>query len=972
MYKKIFFIFLLSIILIFLGSNRNLLHADEASPTPSLLVTSGTGYPNDTVHIVVEISAITDLSALSFEIYYDATYLDLYASSTSEWLSNASTSLNHTVAGVFLFSFASNTPLTGSGTLVNLWFNIDAFSPLGDHNLTLVIGEAYDVSLLPITITGTHGTIHVIERTIAFESIYIHTGYDTREQSYGDIIQIDYSASQLKYLSAGDFTLYYDATKLEYIGYEMGGNFDLPYVLHSMNDTIPGYLKLSFAASQGIQYSYPIMKIRFKVIVDEDISTQVIMKGSNLYNHNLIPLVCSDIVSPISLKRIPPSTNFPNMTLSSYEGSNQDSFEIDVSLEGHSGLAAGDFMITYDVTKVRATSVQIHDDLTSIGGYLMYHETFSQGLIRFSYVNENGATLPGVLMTITFEPVQTTSTLTGSLTLTGSGVVDANLNPLSLDYLSSTYKLGMMYTITFKDTDDEIINTQTLFEGETILAPEPPLKVGYRFIGWDNDFSTATQNLIIKAIYEVDHSMQFNSQTVVYNGQPHTLSLTNLIDGASVVYSGDLSYTCPGEYTVIATIQKEGYEDLDLSATMLIQKATLTITAEDKVSPYGSSLEMLTYHITGSLYDTLEVTLMKEEGLDAGQYPITIHVVHPYYEFTLIAGIYTIVGRTIDISGVTFTSKTVVYDGLMHEILISGDLPYGVTSVEYSNHQATHVGTYYAVAHFNVLQGFDPIENKLAELVITPAMIEGITFGDIQLTYDGNPHSIEVSHLVTSYGDTLQVMYTPTHTFTDAGDHVVTATLSHPNYETCELTAHMIILKAELIITETMVEVFAGDTTITIDYDDETAPIYVSSDGIEYMLGRTLTGLDDYTSYTISIYIGESTNYLTSNILTFTCSTYRAYDDLIVLFELHEGNIRLSTYTTLVYLIGEIPHANPTHQETLTMRLNALIDAYDTYIGTINSEYQEVHDYLLIVLPLISLSSLGWIALLVFRKGRKF
>lgn len=952
------------------GSYLNRVHAEEVPNTPLLTVSTNTGYQNDAVYITVDIQGIIDLSALSFEIYYDHTNLHLYSSSPSDWLNDATTSLNDDEPGVFLFSLASSTPLTGSGLLVNLWFNIDSLAPLGDQTLTLIVGEAYDVTLTPLSIQGNHGTIHVIERSTSYESIYIYEAYDTREQSFGDIVQIDYSSSQLKNLSSGSFTFYYDAQKLEYMSYEMGGLFDLPNVIYTMNDTTPGYLKLSFASSQGISYSYPIIKVRFKVIVDENNTTHVMMKASDLYDHNLIPLICSDVISPISLKQIPPSTNFPDMTISGYEGSNQTPFDVSVSLEGQSGLAAGDFLITYDITKIRATNVIIHDDVTLIGGYLMFHESFDQGTIRFSYINENGAILPGHLLTITFEPVEHGTSTTGSLNISGTGVVGTDLNSLSLDFVSSTYKLGTQYTIIFADGDD-VIETQTLFEGETIIAPVPPLKVGYRFVGWDQTFSTATQNINIQAVYEIDHSMQFLSLTTIYDGQPHSLALSNLIEGATVTYSDDLSYIYPGTYTVSATISKPDYEDLILSATLTIQKASITITADNKLTPYGTPLAELTYRIQGSLYDTLEITLVKAPGLDAGQYPITIQVTHPYYEIVLISGTYTIIGQEIDISGITFTSKTVTYDGSVHEIFIQGELPYGILSVEYTNHQGEDVGSYYAIAHFVVEQGFNPIDNLLAELTITPAIIDGITFTGINVTYDGLPHTIDVSSIITRYGDQLNVNYTPSNTFIHAGDYTITATLTHPNYETLILNAQIIINKADLMINQESVFVNPQDTSILIVYDDEDAPIYYSIDGIHYTLGREITGLDDFTAYTVSIYIGESTNYLPSNILSYDVSTYRSYDELVEIFMVHENKISYSTYQALIDLHEDIPHANPIYQEDLTLRLNKLINEYNSYIEEINTEYEGVRQYLTDLLPILALSSFGLIAFVVLRKGRE-
>ena len=58
------------------------------------------------------------------------------------------------------------------------------------------------------------------------------------------------------------------------------------------------------------------------------------------------------------------------------------------------------------------------------------------------------------------------------------------------------------YTVTFVDYDGTVLKTETVEEGSAATAPTTPNREGYRFIGWDTDFSNILSDLTITALYE--------------------------------------------------------------------------------------------------------------------------------------------------------------------------------------------------------------------------------------------------------------------------------------------------------------------------------------------------------------------------------------------------------------------------------------------------------------------------------------
>lgn len=79
---------------------------------------------------------------------------------------------------------------------------------------------------------------------------------------------------------------------------------------------------------------------------------------------------------------------------------------------------------------------------------------------------------------------------------------DQELTNITSDLTVSAIYEKNVYTVTFKDGDIEL-DVQELEHGSDAIAPDAPTKIGYTFVGWDKDFVNITSNLVISAVYEV-------------------------------------------------------------------------------------------------------------------------------------------------------------------------------------------------------------------------------------------------------------------------------------------------------------------------------------------------------------------------------------------------------------------------------------------------------------------------------------
>ena len=91
------------------------------------------------------------------------------------------------------------------------------------------------------------------------------------------------------------------------------------------------------------------------------------------------------------------------------------------------------------------------------------------------------------------------------------GEYDYDVRPIS-----KTNTLGdtkQLHTVIFQDGEGNILSEQKVANGSSAITPEDPVKEGYKFIGWDQDFTNITEDLVIKALFEKEQSDESDKPT---------------------------------------------------------------------------------------------------------------------------------------------------------------------------------------------------------------------------------------------------------------------------------------------------------------------------------------------------------------------------------------------------------------------------------------------------------------------------
>lgn len=227
---------------------------------------------------------------------------------------------------------------------------------------------------------------------------------------------------------------------------------------------------------------------------------------------------------------------------------------------------------------------------------------------------------------------------------------------------------------------------------------------------------------------------------------------------------------------------------------------------------------------------------------DVGAYQIWATVSAPGYNPKTVSATLTIKKAVYDMSGVSFTNKTVAYNGEVQSIEIKGKLPEGVT-VSYIG-SGTDIGVYDITASFKGDErNYEPIPNMTAKLTVKDLDLSKITFDGAEFTYDGEKKFVEVGGMLP---EGAEIVYEG-NGVTDAGSYQVKATVTLKGNVIFEKTVTVTVKKAKVDMSSVM---FTGRT---VTYNGQTQSIEITGTlpkGVEvtYSGGGVEIGTYDVTA----------------------------------------------------------------------------------------------------------------------------
>ena len=334
---------------------------------------------------------------------------------------------------------------------------------------------------------------------------------------------------------------------------------------------------------------------------------------------------------------------------------------------------------------------------------------------------------------------------------------------------------------------------------------------------------TATYTINKKAVtlnLYVDGVIVTEATSIIYDGQEHTFVVKAIGANDEVITIGAETLTdvfSSTEFIVYAqNLAADGSEyenyvldnDYNVPDYAIAAKA-ITITADDKSSVYGESIVGLTAQITdgNGVYvlpdeDSDVFVLTKEQGVNAGEYVITVNVVgNSNYIVTPVNGIYTINQKAVT---VTPDNKIITYgdDNVALTYAITGLVgEETLTGVTLTREEGTDAGTYAITAtHDDTLDlnyaitiavtGAYTIQKKV-NTINTDGIVKEYTYSGSNVTVDG----------ATALGDG-EISY-ENNVVKEAGKHTVVVKVTEgTNYLAAETTIDVFVKETAPVLND--------------------------------------------------------------------------------------------------------------------------------------------------------------------------
>ena len=408
--------------------------------------------------------------------------------------------------------------------------------------------------------------------------------------------------------------------------------------------------------------------------------------------------------------------------------------------------------------------------------------------------------------------------------------------------------------------DGAVYSTINTNGQEIIRMPENPTKEGFTFDGWYWDKNVwekpFTANSLLDAPLSSDMSVyaKFSLNTIdgvafenietTYDGTEKTIAVSNLPDGASVVYDKANIYINAGEYTVTATVSQENHEDLQLTATLIINKATYDMSAvvfADKAVTYNGESHSIT---ATNLPNGVTVEYTGNNQTNADEYTITATFTGDSANYEPIADkTATLTINKASVSKPAQDSTSFVYNGNEQTYQLAENSLYTI-----SGNKQTNAGNYNVMISLNDKNNYQWSDGLSTDLSysfnIAKAIYDmsAVMFADKNVTYNGETHSV----IVTNIPNGVSVDYENNNKM-NADTYTVIAKFTDTtgNYENpADKTATLIINKA----TYDMSGVAFADKTVTYNgnaYSIEAQNV-PSGLSVSYT-GNDKTNVDAYT-----------------------------------------------------------------------------------------------------------------------------
>ncbi len=383
-------------------------------------------------YLYVYLDDLTDLSALSVSVYYETDEITVKSAynRVSATVYDINTPLGCVNAS---YIFDGN----GGATKTNLfyiYYQVNSTAEAGNTYFDIVVSDAYDSSLQPLSVGGSRCSFTIGEAASAKTcNVYSSSSVAT---SVGQEFELSYRLSTYK-IASGSFSVSYDPELFEVVGVTNGAFCDNKIL--DVNTELSGTVYFSFV---GTEYNSntDLVSVRFKTRKNTAVSSTVKMTVTELYDLELAPISCSGYTTTANIAFDESYTeDAPSMSISTFYDAQSGKVIASVKLEENSHLGAGDFVLSFDAECLCYISAEKGFSPTFFN---INDKNTADGILKFSVISLSDITEAQSVLTVVFEAKRSCTDCSTELDISGAGLVDSLTNNIKLNFLSSSAEIS--------------------------------------------------------------------------------------------------------------------------------------------------------------------------------------------------------------------------------------------------------------------------------------------------------------------------------------------------------------------------------------------------------------------------------------------------------------------------------------------------------------------------------------------------
>ncbi len=404
--------------------------AAEITDTQITATTSASVKQGNTGYCYVYIDSLESISTLSVTVHYDADKVKVesgYVYNTVSSLLNDKSVSESSVQFSYIFDGKGKAEKT---QLFYFRYTVLSDAEVGNTYFDIVVNEAYDSSLQPITVNGSRCAFKVAETvTTKTCSIYSSSSVST---SVGEEFEISYRLSTYQ-IASGSFSINYDPELFEVVGVTNGAFCDNKIV--DVNTGLSGSVYVSFVGTE-YKNNTNLITVKFKTLKNVSEKSTIKMAVTEFYDLALNPISCSGYTTAANIAFDETYTeDAPSMTLQTAYNAATDKVTLTIKLDKDSKLGAGDFVLKFNTNYLIYSSAEKGFSPTFFN---INDKNVSDGILKFSIISLSNITDEQIVLNVTFDVKHACEDKIADFEISGSGLTDALTNTIVLNFVDAS------------------------------------------------------------------------------------------------------------------------------------------------------------------------------------------------------------------------------------------------------------------------------------------------------------------------------------------------------------------------------------------------------------------------------------------------------------------------------------------------------------------------------------------------------